>query len=421
LYNSSNSASITDSLAQIYCGDFTGSVSPDTAPTKITVYFSWTLVADATTTPTIENNAFASTTPAILDLPDQSALVVLDGTTSPDASTTQTLLPLPAPEIQIASSSSPDLQSAPSGTSSSPAETPAPTAPSDTTPAASEPAAPSSDTPSIPAEPDTSNVQSLLQTLSRFADSLLPHAYAQTSDTATDTADVPPAPSDTASSSVASTSTADVLPSTEGVVEVLYSLDGSTWHSLGIVPRAALQSASFDIPLDGITTWDDLAHLQISVRTLSTPDSLGTLYLDGMTLSIEYKDSPQIPKPNVLPTLKDAEEVPESATGDVAIDPQGEATSTNVIFYTVNADDSTTYVAETTAHGYAPLSDYYVPGPPPGTYILIEYRNDAGTFDCNGLSAAECEKDPHFVQRMTFTVTADAASSTSETQATSTP
>ena len=351
LYSSANSASITDALGQIYCGDFIGDYSPDTTPTNIIVRFSWVIKPDATTTPTVENNAFASTTAEILALPDKSSLQVLSGTTSPDASSSVTII---APSD--ASTSAPEQPAAPSTPTqnttdtTTPAQTPAtpenpgttpepavpPTQSTDTTsnntsaPAPTDAApAPTQNNPTptqdsqspapVPVQntapaPADSGPQSLVRLFTEVAQALLPKtAYAQTATTDTTTPAIPidtPSSSSPATTSIqesaatsTGTSTPD-LPSTEDIAEVLYSLDGTTWQTLGMVERSQLQSAQFDVPLSASSTWSDISKIQIRIRTLSTPDPLGTVYLDGITLSVAYTKNTANPDDTATTTMK---------------------------------------------------------------------------------------------------------------------
>ena len=64
-------------------------------------------------------------------------------------------------------------------------------------------------------------------------------------------------------------------------------------------------------------------------------------------------------------------------------------------------------MAETKSHGDAALSEYYAPLPPPGKYVLIQYADEDGEFECNGISARACAADPHFIKRIDFEIVPD--------------
>jgi hypothetical protein len=99
----------------------------------------------------------------------------------------------------------------------------------------------------------------------------------------------------TATTSVQSEiSTSTVSMTQDAVLEISYTLDGSTWHVLGTVTKDTFDTRSFAIPLDGIAQWSDLSKLQISVRSLSGLEPGDTVYLDGMSLGVVYEDLPQV-------------------------------------------------------------------------------------------------------------------------------
>jgi hypothetical protein len=86
------------------------------------------------------------------------------------------------------------------------------------------------------------------------------------------------------------------------VLEISYTLDGSTWYILGTVTKDTFDTRSFAIPLDGIAQWSDLSKLQISVRSLSGLELGDTVYLDGMSLGVVYEDLPQVPDESLQST-----------------------------------------------------------------------------------------------------------------------
>ena len=83
----------------------------------------------------------------------------------------------------------------------------------------------------------------------------------------------------------------------DALLEVDYTLDGSTWQPLGTLTEAQLADARVSLPLGGIATLADLANLQIGVKRLSALADAPTIYLDGMTLAVGYASAPPPEKP----------------------------------------------------------------------------------------------------------------------------
>lgn len=235
-----NAAAVEDTLAEIFCGGFIGSIPESTAPTRFTVHLSWALAGDTNQPVNVTSESFASSTTEIIDAPADSGTIVI-----PVSDATEAVPEAPA----------------------TPADVPAPT-PSEAPPApASEPP------PAQDAAPADSAPQSLLPALERIAfESVFGTAHAQTISTTSDT-------------SSASTSTP---PAEEPIVEVRYTLDGTNWQTLGTATRSNLAAVSFDVPVAPGAHWNDFSKLQISVRTLATVNPVGTLYLDGMTIAAAY-------------------------------------------------------------------------------------------------------------------------------------
>ncbi len=233
-FTDENSASVTNALADIFCGDFTGDIPKDTKPTAITASFSWALVPVRLpeVIPASAENLASSTTEIIDAAPDSV------GTSLDQPTEAQTTEPMLEPE--------PPIESAPE----------------------TEP------------EPSQAEPQSLLSKAFAF---VMPNiAHAETlAEEASSTLEV-------------STTTPDAAPvsieiTEDPILEVSYTLDGADWHTLGTVTRSQLALSSFVIPADSVPEWSDLARLQIRVKTLSAASDFGTFYLDGVTLTVEYE------------------------------------------------------------------------------------------------------------------------------------
>lgn len=75
------------------------------------------------------------------------------------------------------------------------------------------------------------------------------------------------------------------------IFEVVYTLDGENWDVLGRVRKDKWQESSFEIPYEKINSWDNLSKLQIRLKVLPSFDSMPIIYLDAISLSVEYVDS----------------------------------------------------------------------------------------------------------------------------------
>jgi hypothetical protein len=100
-----------------------------------------------------------------------------------------------------------------------------------------------------------------------------------------------------ATDTIATTSSSHIGTSTLGiaedaVLEVSYTLDGESWHTLGTVTRSSFAQTQMTIPVSSISGWSDLAHLQLRVRSLSSLGVSGVIYVDGMTLQVTYATIP---------------------------------------------------------------------------------------------------------------------------------
>ena len=79
------------------------------------------------------------------------------------------------------------------------------------------------------------------------------------------------------------------------IVEVSYTLNGSEWIVLGKTDKARLHYQTFQIPLTEKTTWEDVKNIQISIKKLTSIDVVPDIYLDAMTLEVEYGSTAKEP------------------------------------------------------------------------------------------------------------------------------
>lgn len=71
--------------------------------------------------------------------------------------------------------------------------------------------------------------------------------------------------------------------------EVLYTLDGQEWHTLGYVNRIA-NDVQIELPIDLFATVEDLKKVQIALHTVERFDTVPKIYLDSLWLEVAYDD-----------------------------------------------------------------------------------------------------------------------------------
>ncbi len=273
-FNDTNSAVLSkDVRAEIFCGGFQGTIPPASKPRKVFLSLFWS--AQNTVAKTIQSQDFASSTGAILDATGTAPTFDL---TSSTASTTQA--PPPPLPASIPKPTAPDTMPVPPSVPE-----PAPV-PKDVTSPSAAPVAPPTDPPAAPitappSEPPAPTVTSLFESFTAVAhaetvgDIHITDTLSSTSATTTDMA--------------SSTPSSTPPPARAGdFVEVRYTLDGTTWNSLGTFDEAHIGESTFEIPLTDTSEWQDLSKLQVSIRSVTTLDSKPALYVDGMKLVVEY-------------------------------------------------------------------------------------------------------------------------------------
>ncbi|MBI2030766.1 hypothetical protein HYT05_04030 [Candidatus Kaiserbacteria bacterium] len=339
-YSGTNAASVSDTLAEIFCGGFSGDMPLDTKPTALRIEFSWVFVSRQSalqvSTAPID---LATSTSVVLDAAPESVGIATSSEVEA-ASDTASTAPIPskatteAPNGSVApeDDSSPSTEIVTPENTTPPQDAPAAEAPpSSVEDLAPAPPTPTQETPppsELPAASEPSTIQGLMKWL-------LPRiAYAQ-EDVATTTAT-------TSVQSEISTSTVSMTQ--DAVLEISYTLDGSTWHVLGTVTKDTFDTRSFAIPLDGIAQWSDLSKLQISVRSLSGLGLGDTVYLDGMSLGVVYEDLPQVPDESLQSTATTSGESNAAAVSSAisaAAAPswvEGSTTSTPIQTHMVSTD-----------------------------------------------------------------------------------
>lgn len=297
-FNEANSAVLRNTIAQIFCGDFQGEKPDEAEIKKVVLKFSWTIkekeeISDsiATATTTIYGEDFASSTQEILDLPpDQPAefiLTVPEEATSTSATTsTEELIQeteTTAPEPEQESAPPPTTEENPPPEENQiPEESPSSFfkklfnivfAQEDTN-------LHEEDTPRIDTNINTNEHEGISGDLVDSTTSTT------TEETATTTQETSTTTQEIATSTPTSTSETEITLAEENFLEVLYTLDGANWLSLGKINKNNWQKASFEIP---VSTWDDLSKIQISLQALATIDEQPIVYLDSLWLETEFE------------------------------------------------------------------------------------------------------------------------------------
>jgi hypothetical protein len=127
-------------------------------------------------------------------------------------------------------------------------------------------------------------------------------------------------------------------PSAEDFLEVVYTFDGVNWNLLTKINRDNWEDLDFEI-LD--FQWDNLDSFQVSIQSLTTVDPIPEIYLDGVTLEIEFEyeveenDEPEILENSPSPTfeaivledltikpIKNYKPLNRKLTKNITIDPQ---------------------------------------------------------------------------------------------------
>ena len=262
-YNDENSASVFNSVSEIFCGGFEGEIPVDALHEKVTLNFSWTLeeIEEETTPP-----------PATEEQADESASLLdeatpEDGQGEEGGGNSEPLVPSevegePEPEVPPEETQEPDQPE----TDPSAAEEPVSFLENsfysvayaqETQPS---PEASAGEAEEIVEEEiieeenqETSN-EAELEVINNDKEDLLSQEISDFSDT---------------------------------IIEVRYTLDGEEWKSLGYV-EAINNEVNFELPIEEFGTLDDLKNVQIALRTLSTFDIPPKIYLDAMWLEVEY-------------------------------------------------------------------------------------------------------------------------------------
>ncbi len=289
-FNAENSAFLKNRVSQLYCGEFEGEIPEgNEKQQRIKLKFSWAAISEATTDAAgvieikgdshDENSQDEDEGVIILDNKDadtqtESGFTIDPGEDFSNSSLNSIVDPVTSPNSE--------------GDSGAPATEPA-----------SEPA-PAAETPAPAPEPAPASEGAAAESSISFLDFLFlkpKQALAieqelETSNTAPTTttpAVIENLPTENTASTTEPTAEAPVLEN-DGLLEVLYTINGSDWKTLGIVKSTDLKDAEFELPLEDFVSWEDLSRLQVSLRSPSFADSNITTYVDSMWLEVAYGD-----------------------------------------------------------------------------------------------------------------------------------
>jgi hypothetical protein len=354
-FTADNSAILEDSLSQIFCGQFEGDAPLETTPDTVALNISWVFKTVAGPPGVTESRPEAPV--EITPEPAPDALPAdIEATPAPDggAGSSGDIAPID-PSADQPSEVAPEAQPEPpvSDPESTPVSEPAPEPAPETTPEptpAPEPTpepepAPVPESQPEPAPAAESSPAAWLFHLVRLAfaqevpvseninaeqpvaeeapaqESILPEetteASGAESETSTEagavesgipveepvvsedvTVDAEDAPADAEDITAIETD-----PQQKNLLDVRYSTDGENWKSLGTIGESNWQEVQLAVP---ITSWEELKVLQISVVSLPVSDIEPVVYLDGMSLTVNYTSLPPDPYP-----------APDTARGDI--------------------------------------------------------------------------------------------------------
>lgn len=92
-------------------------------------------------------------------------------------------------------------------------------------------------------------------------------------------------------------STSTEITDSGGFLLVSYTLDGSTWKVLANVSADSF-TGIFKLPSADILSWQDISRLQVKISRVASISSEPSIYLESMTLEVGYDDSIMV---NALP------------------------------------------------------------------------------------------------------------------------
>jgi hypothetical protein len=283
-YDDNNSASVKNVNAQVFCGEFAGDIPQAAKHEKVSLHFSWY----------IDDGTRNFVEPVVIE---ETQLEVIEGEVSDEM-----LEPVPVERGDV-----PIENSAISP--SEPASIPEP-APTQVEEPSQEPEPPPTEEPTVffipsfikiaHAEEVSSSIETSETTNepeeTAVADEPQTEESAQeiltTSDlpiTSSSSVEIRPSQPEEKTEPPAAPVSEEFVPPAEAYFEVLYTLNGQDWHSLGYVTRIA-NDVEIEMPIDLFGTVEDLEKVQIALHTVERIDSVPKIYLDALWLEVAYND-----------------------------------------------------------------------------------------------------------------------------------
>lgn len=284
-YGDSNSATLTNTMTQLFCAGFAGDIPKEADRTKISVRFSWQMESHET----FQKERLNSAEP---DYRTEVVTVTESASTTNEATTTNESVP----EQEPGSPAEPSIsEPAPEEEVSAPEPKPetvswwqwlmpfAYAQEINEAPVLQEAVVES--VIEEPSEESTSESEVIVENEVTATTTISTSTIsALSTDPATSTAT-------SASSSVSYTYSSPVFDQNkdkdDALLEVLFTIDNVQWHSLGYVSRIN-NDISFDIPVELFPTVEDFNKLQISLVSVERIDNTPTIYLDSMWVEVSY-------------------------------------------------------------------------------------------------------------------------------------
>ncbi len=269
VFTESNSARLSaGTLAQVYCGGFTGDILEKTIPKKILVNFSW-----GTEYPELINGGGGGVEAGSATSTEQ---VVEEDVieSSPETELTEPLEDITAEEEVLVEES----LVIPESNEVVPIESLQEENPSmGITPPTEESVS----------EPVSEVLPEQPLSFLRFFSSV---AYAEESDIE-ESNELLSTTTDILGNEIATTTQEEIsTPEVPyGLVEVKYTLDGVKWKSLGFVGKDEFTGKQFEIPITEASAWEDISKIQVSVESVPVLDGvMPIIYLDSVWIETEY-------------------------------------------------------------------------------------------------------------------------------------
>lgn len=260
IYTDENSASTINSNAQVFCGGFSGEIPDAAKHQKVTVNFSW-YIGDKDKQEKIKKENEAPVMEVISDSVAPATEVVAD----------------PAPET-VVEPELPEVEVSPEPAIDSPVE-------------------------ETQTEPTAFNFYSNFFSVAHAQEEVPAEAViskdivveSEVEVPKTDTpveeevvqADAEPVVEVTQTEGLESV--VESISSEGAYFEVLYTLNGQDWNSLGFVYRIA-NDIEIEMPIDLFATVEDLRKVQVALHTVERFDSVPEIYLDSLWLEVIYDD-----------------------------------------------------------------------------------------------------------------------------------